>query len=102
MLFGVVVFPFDADGAVVPDSIQLDHDFFDAVGVALRAGGDKVPAVEPMAHRAMAAQKPGPRVLANHLNSLDVSAVNALAELADKLHDRDALPFHVGTIQVKA
>ena len=48
------------------------------------------------------AQKTGPCVFPNHLNSLDVGAVNALAELADKLHDRDALPFQVGTIQVEA
>ncbi len=102
VLLGVVVFPFDADGAVEADAVQLDQDLLDAVGVAGRAGGDEVPAVERMAHRPMAAQQAGAGVLADHLHALDVGAVDELAELADELDDRDALPFHVRAVEVEA
>ena len=37
VLLGVVVFPFDAHGAVEADAVQLDEDLFQAVGVAGRA-----------------------------------------------------------------
>src|SRR6266481_297182 len=86
MLLGVVVFPLDAHGAVVTDSIQLDHDLFDTVGVALSPGRDKIPAVEPMPHGPMASQETRASMLAGHLHSFDVSAMNALAELANELH----------------
>src|SRR5262249_21475482 len=102
VLFGVVVFPFDRDGAVVADAVQLDHDLLNAVGVAGAAGGDEVPAVERMAHRAMPAQQARPRVLADDLHALDMSAVDVLAQLADELHDRHALPFHVRAVEVEA
>ena len=73
-----------------------------AVGVAGGAGGDEVPAVERMAHRPMAAEQAGAGVLADHLHALDVGAVDVVAELADELHDRDALPFHVRAVEVEA
>src|SRR5262245_41733921 len=81
VLLGVVVFPFDADGAVVADAIQLDEDLLDAIGVARGAGRDEVPAVERMSHGAMAAKETGPRVFAAHLHAFDVGAVNEFPEL---------------------
>src|SRR5436189_2779 len=95
VLFGVVVFPFDVDGAVEADAVQLDHDLLHAVGVAGTAGRHEVPAIEGVAHRPMPAQKPGPGMLPAHLHSLDVSAMDEVAELTDELDYRDALPFHV-------
>ena len=46
--------------------------------------------------------RPARRVLADHLHALDVGAVDAVAELADELHHRDALPFHVRAVEVEA
>src|SRR5580692_9713311 len=78
VLLGVVVFPFDADGPVKAHAVQLDHDFLDAVGVAGRAGSDKVPAVEAMSHGTVSAQQAGAGVLADDLHALDMGAVDAV------------------------
>src|SRR5260370_19032017 len=90
MLLGIVVFPLDAHGAVVTHSIQLDHDFLDAITIALSPSRDEVPAVESMPHGPMAPQETRAGVLARHLHSFDVSAMNALAELATELDDTHA------------
>src|SRR4051812_31635110 len=76
VLFGVVVFPFDADGPVEADAVELDEDLFDVIGIACRARRDEVPAIERMAHGAMTAEQAGPRVFPAHLHALDVGAVN--------------------------
>ena len=55
-----------------------------------------------VAHRPMAAQQAGAGMLADHLHALDVGAVDAVAEFADELDDRDALPFHVRAVEVEA
>src|SRR5262245_50389251 len=102
VLLGVVIFPLDADGAVISDAIQLDQDFFNAVGVTLRPGRDKIPAVESMAHGPMAAEETRPRVLATHLHSFNMSAMNPFAEFTDELDHTDALPFHMRAVQVEA
>src|ERR1700733_15087342 len=78
VLLGVVVLPFDADGAVEADAVQLDEDFLAAIGVAGRSRSDEVPAVLRMPHRAMAAEQAGAGVLAAHLDALDVSAMDEL------------------------
>lgn len=102
VLLGVVVFPFDADGAVEADAVQLDEDFLATIGVPGRPRGHKVPAVERVPHGSMPAQEPGAGVLSAHLDALDVGAVDEVAELADELHDADALPFHVAAVEVEA
>src|SRR5687767_13478776 len=65
VLLRVVVFPFDGDGAVVADAVEFNEDFLAAIGVAGGAGGDEVPAVERMAHGAVAAEQAGAGVLAD-------------------------------------
>src|SRR5260370_23145464 len=101
VLLGVVIFPFNANGPVKAHAVQLDHDFLDAVGVAGRAGGDKVPAVEAMSHGPVSTQQAGAGVLADDLHALDVGAVDAVAERANELHHGHALPFHVRAVQVE-
>src|SRR4051794_15207048 len=83
MLFGVVIFPFDADRPIISSTVQFDKDLFDTVGIAVRAGRHEIPAVEPMAHGAMTTQQAGPGMLANNLNALDVRTVNAVAKFAN-------------------
>src|SRR5438046_2016303 len=101
VLFGVVVLPLDADCAVEADTVQLDEDLFEAIGVARGAGRDEVPAVGPVAHRPMTAQPAAPAMLAGHPYALDVGAVDALAELADEIDHRDALPFQMRAVEVE-
>src|SRR5579883_2664502 len=101
MLLGVVILPFDIDGTIESHAIQFDKDFFQTIGIAGGAGRDEVPAVGPVAHRPMAAEQAAARVLADHLHSLDVSAVDAVAELADELDHRYALPFHVRAVEIE-
>src|SRR5262249_15404460 len=102
VLLGVVVFPFNVDGAVVAGTVQLDHDLFQTVSVAGGPSGDEVPAVELVAKGAIAAQEAGAGVLADHLHALDVGTVNPIAIFADELDHRYALPFHVRAVQVEA
>src|SRR5262245_50845715 len=55
-----------------------------------------------MPHGTMAAEQTGAGMFAADLHALDVSAVDELTELADELHDGDALPFHVAAVEVEA
>src|SRR5579875_859245 len=102
VLLGVVVLPFDTDGAIETDTVQFDENLFEIIGVARRAGGDEVPAVGPVAHRPMTTEPAAAAMLANHLHPLDMRAMDPVAELADELDHRYALPFHVRPVEIEA
>jgi hypothetical protein len=101
VLLGVVIFPFDIHRAIITDAVQLDHDLLDAIGVPGRTCGDEVPTVQAASHRPVPAQQAGARVFAKDLHPLDVGTMDAVAELADELDDRNALPLHVRAVEIE-